>query len=139
MEVVTMSRNYSTMMKYDTFEDRVRYLMLHQKPGDETLGHLRYLTQQFYKTREWKQIRRVIMARDLGLEVGVVGYPIYGHVYVHHIIPITEEMIYNNDPLLTDPNNLVCCSLQVHNLIHFGHEEDLLVNTERMPGDNQLW
>lgn len=72
----------------------------------------------------------------MGSDLGVIGYDINGPAYVHHINPVTEEMILNMDECLFDLNNLITCSLETHNSIHY--KEELIINV-RQKGDTKLW
>ena len=51
-------RTYHELIKLPTFEDRFQYLRLYGSVGRDTFGFDRVFNQAFYKSREWKQIRR---------------------------------------------------------------------------------
>lgn len=133
-------RSYSGMMKFDTFEDRYEYLKLDGPKGVETFGFDRYLNQRFYRSAEWKRIRNHIIARDLGMDLGIDGREIFTKPLVHHINPLgPNDVIYGTDYLL-DPENLVTVSHNTHNAIHFGNKHLLQKDYEpRTPGDTVLW
>lgn len=123
-----------------TFDERYDYLKLSAKIGEATFGYERYLNQIFYGSPEWKAFRRDVIIRDNGMDLGLDGYDIGDHIEVHHINPITSEMIENNDPLLMDMENVICTSSKTHKAIHYG-DKSLLPKRpiERMPNDTCPW
>lgn len=135
-----MIRTYSEMAARATFLSRAQYLFLNGVVGEETFGAERYLNQIFYTSRRWKAARDVVIIRDEGCDLGVMGHEIHDKVLVHHINPITLQQIKEQDPVLFDPENLILVSHNTHNAIHYGNESLLpqpLV--ERKPGDHLLW
>ena len=133
-------RTFSEMIKKTSFEERFQYLRLDGVIGVSTFGFDRYLNQQFYKTRAWKQTRDYVIARDFGCDLAVRGYEIHDKVLVHHMNPITVEDIIHTSDYLLDADFLVCVSHQTHNAIHYG-DANLLKKplVERKPGDTTLW
>lgn len=115
-------KTYSELIKLKTFEERFEYLKLNDgRIGEDTFGHLRYLNQQFYKTTLWKHIKRDLIIRDNGCDLGVEGYEIEGRsVYVHHLNPITKNDIINRTEYLTNPEFLICTTFETHQAIHYG-------------------
>lgn len=115
-------KTYSDLIKLNTFEERFEYLKLNDgRVGEDTFGHLRYLNQQFYKTTLWKHIKRDLIIRDNGCDLGVEGYEIEGRsVYVHHLNPITKNDIINRTEYLTNPEFLICTTFETHQAIHYG-------------------
>ena len=98
----------------------------------------RNLSNRFYKNPTWLQVRDEIIKRDYGCDLGINGLYIEGKIIVHHIDPLLEEDIINwNEDKLFNPNNLICCSVDTHNSIHYGRKLEMLV--ERRPGDTKLW
>ena len=67
------------------------------------------------------------------------GYDIYGPIYVHHINPITVEQVLSRDPLLFDPENVICVSTAMHEAIHYGNRCPIEDPVERVPNDTTLW
>lgn len=135
-----VDRSYSGVLQFLTFEERFDYLALHGGVGHSTFGHDRYLNQQFYSSQQWKSVRRDVIVRDEGMDLGVDGYPIFNKPIVHHIIPMTPEDFEMGNPLILDPNNLILVSHDTHNAIHFGTRALLKEQwTERQPGDTKLW
>lgn len=133
--------SYGELMTLSTFEERFRYLQRHQKVGEESFGFDRYLNQNFYKSREWQNIRNYVIARDKGYDLGCEDRPIKGRIYVHHIIPLKKEDIELSTDILLDPNNLICVSHETHNAIHYG--DDSILNKyyfeERCANDTSPW
>lgn len=134
-------RTYSELIKRSTLVSRFRYAVLPGSVGIETFGFDRHLNQVFYRSREWKSVRDLVLIRDEGCDLGVPGEIIHDRVLVHHMNPIRIEDIINRDEeRLFNPEYLICVSHRTHNAIHFGDEEQLprpLI--ERRPGDTTLW
>ena len=133
-------KTYSEMIQIPTFEDRYAYLRLGGRVGEETFGFERNLNQSFYRSYEWRKVRREVIARDAGCDLAMPGFQIYNNIIIHHIVPITIEDLEDGTDLILDPNNLVCVSEKTHNAIHFG-DKSLLPQTpiERRPGDTCPW
>lgn len=135
-----MTRSYSELRRLETFEERFRYLALRGDVGAATFGFDRWMNQQFYASREWKQLRHHVIARDLGCDLGVEGYEIFDRTYIHHMNPMTKADIMHGNEAILDPEFLITCTHQTHNAIHYGDERQLprqLVT--RRPGDTKLW
>lgn len=115
-----INRSYSELIKFDSFEDRLKYLMLSSNVSEETFGSSRYLNQALYNSPDWKSVRRKVILRDNGCDMGLDGYELSGGVLIHHINPITKEDILNRSPVIFDMENLVCVSHRTHNAIHYG-------------------
>lgn len=113
-------RTYSELIKIPTFEDRYKYLKLNGKVGDDTFGFDRYLNQIFYRSPEWKQIRRDVIIRDEGRDLAMEGYELDKGIYVHHMNPITAKDLVDVTDWLLNPEYLVCVSKRTHDAIHFG-------------------
>lgn len=108
--------------------------------GDSTFGFDRWINQQFYTSREWKQIRHHVIVRDSGCDLGVEGYDIPSRAIIHHMNPMRVENITHGDSSILDPEFLITTTHQTHNAIHYG-DESLLPRlvVERAPGDTRLW
>ena len=131
---------YRELITIHAFEDRVRYLQVSGRVGKDTFGYDRYLNQEFYKNPMWKKIRNKAILRDDGCDLGCKDFPIAGFIYVHHIEPITKEDILSHSEKLIDLDNLICCSKQTHDLIHYGAEADVRpLFAERTPYDTCPW
>lgn len=140
MKTMTTIRTYSELCQLSTFEDRFDYLRLNGSVGKDTFGFDRYLNQQFYRSREWKRIRDLVILRDNGCDLGVEGYEIRGRILIHHINPISVEDIHTTSDLLMNPEYLICVSHRTHNAIHYG-DESLIITApiERTQNDTCPW
>ena len=99
-----MRRTYSELITLPTFRERYEYLkLLDGKIGAETFGQARYINQAFYRSPEWKSLRSKIIVRDLGCDLGLEGYEIMKHAYIHHIVPVTRDQLINRDPIAWNP------------------------------------
>lgn len=133
-------KTYSELVCFETFEDRFRYLSLHGVVGESTFGFDRYINQQFYRSREWKQLRHQVIVRDGGCDLGVEGYDIHGVVLIHHMNPITANDIRHAMDSIFDPNQLITTTHKTHNAIHYGDERQLpRPFVPRRRGDTKLW
>lgn len=135
-----MIRSYSEMLQFKTFEDRYEYLRLRSSVGKSTFGFDRYINQQFYRSSEWKQIRNHVIARDLGLDLGVEGYEIHDKILIHHMNPMAVEDIDDGISDILDPEYLISTTHRTHNAIHYG-DRSLLIQplVERTRNDTKLW
>ena len=121
-----MLRCYSELLQIPTFNERYEYLRLDGVVGEETFGFDRYLNQIFYNSQEWKDIRRKIIIRDNGCDLGLDGYEIRGKILIHHMNPIRQQDILLRTDLVLNPEYLIATTLSTHNAIHYG-DKDLLI------------
>lgn len=127
-------RSYSELIQLNSFQERLEYLKL----LDNNVSSPRHMSRGFYESNIWKTLRKEIIHRDLGFDLGVFGVYIDGPMLVHHINPIEENDIIFQSAKLLDPENLVTVSYNTHNLIHYNKKEkDVWV--ERKPGDTKPW
>ena len=138
--VMRTIRTYSELMRLPTFEERFRYLKLDGLVGKDTFGFDRYLNQEFYRSKEWKEVRDFVIVRDNGCDLSMDGYEIVGRIYIHHMNPITVNDIVHSSDFLLNPDYLICVSHNTHNAVHYG-DEDLLVTApvERRKNDTCPW
>lgn len=135
-----MIRTYSELIQHESFEDRFHYLSLRGTVGRATFGFDRYINQQFYTSRDWRQLRQHVIARDFGCDLAVEGYEIHGDLLVHHMNPITVDDIKHGDVDLLNPEYLITTTQRTHNAIHYGDEAQLPRRlVERSPRDTALW
>ena len=133
-------RTYSGLCRFDTLESRYDYLRLEGVVGTMTFGSDRFINQNFYHSREWRQIRNHVIARDQGMDLGLHDAPIRGANYIHHMNPITMEDIEHGTDNLFDPEYLISVTHRTHNAIHYGDKEQLpRPFVERSRGDTKLW
>lgn len=133
-------RTYDELITYPTFEERYNFLRLVGKVGEETFGYDRYINQMFYRSKEWKRIRDIVILRDNGCDLGVEGYDIHDKVLIHHMNPITADDIKYTSEYLMDPCYLITVSFNTHQAIHYGTQFNLITNPiERRPNDTSPW
>lgn len=140
-KVIQMSiRTYSELITLPTFEERFRYLQLGGKVGEDTFGHDRYLNQMFYTSDEWRRIRRDVIVRDNGCDLGIQDREIHGLIIIHHMNPIAIEDIINRSEFLLNPEYLISTVKNTHDAIHFSDERILIADPiERRPNDTCPW
>ena len=133
-------RTYSELITLPTFEERFRYLQLGGKVGEDTFGHDRYLNLMFYTSDEWRRIRRDVIVRDNGCDLGIQDREIHGLIIIHHMNPITIEDIINRSEFLLNPEYLISTVKNTHDAIHFSDERILITDPiERRPNDTCPW
>lgn len=140
MNTNTTGKTYSELIQIHNFLDRFNYLKLDGRVGRETFGFDRYLNQTLYRSEEWKRFRRDVILRDNGLDLGCEGFEIGGKIIIHHINPLTPEDVLNRSYKIFDLDNVISCSLNTHNAIHYG-DASLLVTEPiaRKPYDTCPW
>lgn len=136
----TIIRTYSELITLPTFMERYKYLRIGGTVGTDTFGFDRYLNQAFYKSEEWKSIRRHVIIRDCGCDLGIEGREIHERILIHHINPISEEDILGRSDFLLNPEYLISTSHRTHNAIHYG-DDSILIDTplERRKNDTCPW
>lgn len=137
---MTRKRSYSELHRLSSLQERFEYLSLRGGVGDSTFGFERYLNQRFYRSRQWRQVRDLVITRDEGRDLGVPGFEIYDRIYIHHMNPMTVEDFESGNPDILDPEFLISTTHQTHNEIHYGSGANLKQPyVERKPGDTKLW
>lgn len=136
-------RKYSELRRLASFEDRFDYLSLRRESegiGAATFGFDRWINQQFYRSREWKQVRHAVILRDNACDLGIPGRDIVRELLVHHMNPMTPEDLENGADWVLDPEYLITTTHRTHNAIHYG-DASLLPQplVERRPGDTKPW
>ena len=136
-----MSKSYLELIQLPTRKERLEYLMLYGRVGEDTFGKNRYLNQALYRSREWKLFRNEIIIRDHGCDLGLDGYGIDKGGIIHHINPLTVEDILERRSCVFDKNNVILVSRTTHDIVHYaftleGIEDEII---ERRPGDTKLW
>lgn len=82
-------------------------------------------------------VRKSIIARDMALDLGILGFPINTRIIVHHMNPLSlEDIEYQTDKCF-DPENLITVSEETHNRIHY--RPKAVPFEERKAGDTILW
>lgn len=133
-------KSYSDLIRLASMEERFDYLALGGAVGGRTFGSERFLNQRFYTSKEWRDVRRQVIIRDNGCDLGIIGFEIHSGLYIHHMNPIQVEQLKRGDHSVLDPEYLITVSLRTHNAIHYGDRGGLpVVPRERRPGDTKLW
>jgi hypothetical protein len=135
-----MIRRYSRLKRLHTFEERFAYLRLQGSVGKDTFGFDRHINQQFYRSKEWRDIRQFVIVRDEACDLGIEGLEIHSNLHIHHLNPMTPKDIIHGEDWILDPEFLITCTQQTHNAIHYGDENHLpRKHIPRQPGDTALW
>lgn len=135
-----MIRSYSDLENLTTFEERFEYLKLGGGVGRATFGFDRFINQQFYTSREWRNIREYVAIRDEGCDLGIIGYEIHVSPLVHHMNPMDANDILHREDWILNPEFLILTTNITHNNLHFGVSNMFpKVVTERTPSDTKLW
>jgi len=112
---------YEELLSLD-FEGRVKYLQ--QILAEH--GHVpRFISNgvHFYNDPVWIRVRRNVIIRDKGYDLGILGKTT-NRVNVHHIHPLTynDYDYYNRTgkylEKMLDESNLITVDLATHNTIH---------------------
>lgn len=135
----TTKKTYEELSKLKTFDERFRYLILGGTIGEETFGYDRWLNQNFYTSDVWKRLRRKVIIRDEGCDLGIPGLEIKGRLIVHHMNPVEKLDIIRHSDLLINSDYLICTSISTHNAIHYGDLSILEPYVERRPNDTCPW
>lgn len=138
-----MIRTYSELITIPTFIERYRYLKLGDRVGEETFGFDRYLNQNFYRSKEWKDVRNFIITRDHGCDLAILDREIPPglKIFIHHMNPIRTNDIRLGTEYLMDPEFLITTTKLTHDAIHYGDDSILLDDKpiKRLPNDTCPW
>jgi hypothetical protein len=135
-----MIRTYSKLKKFGSLLERYNYLRLSGIVGKETFGYDRLLNQDFYRSREWKRIRDIVIIRDEACDLGILDFPIGGKILIHHMNPVTVESIKTRDRDILNPEFLIATSERTHQAIHYGDSTLLpYIPIIRKINDTKLW
>lgn len=138
-----MIRTYTELMEIPTFLQRYRYLRVPGKVGEQTFETGRWFNQKFYRSNEWKDIRREVILRDYGCDLADPEYPFAPNesIVIHHMNPIELRDIREHTDILFNPEYLISCTPNTHRAIHFG-DESMVTPYEfirRTPHDTSPW
>lgn len=136
-----MIKTYSELSTLKTFEERFEYLRLNGQVGKDTFGFDRIFNQRFYKSTEWRRIRDIVIIRDNGCDLGVIGHEIRGQrILIHHMNPFSLEDLERRADILLNPEYLITTIHSTHNAIHYG-DANLILKTpiERSANDTCPW
>lgn len=138
-----MIRTYTELIELPTFLQRFRYLKLDGAVGEQTYETGRWFNQRFYRSREWRDVRREVILRDCGCDLADPEHPfsVTDVITIHHMNPILLKDIREHTDYLLNPEYLVACSTNTHRAIHFG-DESMVTPYEfirRAPHDTSPW
>lgn len=137
---MTLNKSYSELISIKEYEKRFEYLKCPGVVGKDTFGYQRFFNQHLYNSKPWRQLRNHIIARDNGFDMACEGF-LAEQIVIHHINPITIEDFEDDNPIIWDPENLVCVDKRTHQAIHYG-DFSLIKPTEfaeRYPHDTSPW
>lgn len=135
-------RTYQELATLPTFIERYEYLKLDGKVGIDTFGFDRIFNQMFYTSDEWKDVRRYVITRDMGCDLGMPGHKIPDgvRIIIHHMNAITMYDIEHSTDKLLNPDYLITTIHNTHQAIHYGNKEMLVVEPiVRTPNDTCPW
>lgn len=137
---MTLNRSYSELITINGHKERFEYLKCPGTVSEETFGFMRYLNQHLYCSTPWRNLRNKIIARDGGFDMACEGF-VADRIVIHHINPITVDDFENDNPLLWDPENLICVDKQTHQALHYGDYNLIkpMEIVERRPNDTCPW
>lgn len=135
-------RTYSELILLSTFKERFEYLKLDGRVGEDTFGFDRWLNQQFYNSKLWKDAKREVIIRDNGCDLGLEEYEVHGRILVHHMNPIDKDDILRKSDILLNPEYLISVCKRTHDAIHYGdfnlaNQNGVII--ERKPNDTCPW
>lgn len=134
-------KTYHELITLSTFEERFLYLKLNAQVGEDTFGFDRWLNQQFYRSKEWRDIRNYVITRDNGCDLAMPGHEIPNGVYilVHHMNPITKDDVVGHTDFLLNPDYLISTIKDTHDAIHYGTDIPKTEFKERIKNDTIPW
>lgn len=136
-------KTFSELITLRSFEERFEYCKLSSQVGIETFGTNRFINQDFYRSKLWKDFRHHIIVRDNGFDLAHRDHPIpEGEViYVHHLNPLTIEQIMDDFDRAIDEENAISVLFNTHQAIHYGNSDYVKTITfaERTPFDTCPW
>lgn len=127
-------KSYSELILLPSFAERLEYCKL----LDNNVTSPRHMSERFYKSHMWRTVRKEIIFRDRGFDLGVDNVYIDSDIIVHHLNPIEEYDIVHLTDKLLNPENLITVSLDTHNIIHY-NQTAKEIWVERRPGDTKDW
>lgn len=121
----TSKKTYSKLITLSSFDDRFNYLKLDGSIGAATFGSHRFLNQDFYRGKIWRDFRNYIIVRDNGLDLAHRDHPIGDNepIYIHHINPLTIEELMDDFDSAIDEQNAISTSFATHQAIHYGSKD----------------
>lgn len=137
---MTLNKSYSELIAIPDYKSRFEYLKCPGTVSEETFGFMRFLNQNLYSSKIWRNLRQKIIARDGGFDMAFEGI-VADQIVIHHINPINVEDFENDNPLIWEPENLICVDKKTHQALHYGNFELIrpMEVVERRPFDTCPW
>lgn len=136
-----MTLRYTDIIQIPTFEERYKLLARQAIIGERTFGGYRPLNQEFYRSKQWKNIRNAVIVRDGACDLAHPDYLLENGLVIHHINPISiESLLSGSMDSLFNLENLILTSEKTHRAIHFGDGNIPYGQwAERRPNDTCPW
>lgn len=134
--------SYSDVIQIPTFDSRFKMLMRNARIGDMTFNGSRFLNQEFYRSKQWRDLRDAVIVRDNSCDLAHQDYQISERslIRIHHINPLSVDDFRNgNLDSLLDMRNLITVSFATHNALHYGKKSPYYEVKERRPYDTCPW
>lgn len=135
-------KKYSHVVTLSSFEERFEYLKLNSKIGIETFGADRFINQDFYRGKIWRDFRYHIIVRDNGCDLAHLQHPIDNNqIHIHHINPLTIEELMDDFLNALDEENVISTLDSTHKALHYGSAEYIksISYADRYPFDTCPW
>lgn len=116
--------------------------MRYARVGDMTFNGSRFLNQEFYMSKQWRDLRDAVIVRDGACDLAHPDYPITDKrlIRVHHINPVSvEDLVHDNTDSLLNMDTLIVVSFATHNALHYGKKSPYYEVKERRPFDTCPW
>lgn len=140
--ITNQRKFYSHVVTLSSFDERFEYLKLNGNIGIETFGCDRFINQDFYRSKIWRDFRYHIIVRDNGCDLAHSQHPINDNtIHIHHINPLTIEELMDDFQNALDEENVICVLDSTHKALHYGSKDYLqAINfADRFPNDTCPW
>lgn len=137
-----MKLSYSELIQIPTFDGRFKMLMRNARVGDATFNGSRFLNQEFYQSKQWRDLRDAVIVRDGAYDLAHYDYPIADRklIRIHHINPLSiNDFLNGNTDAILGMSNLITVSFATHNALHYGKKSPYYEVKERRPYDTCPW
>lgn len=121
MGVLWTMLTYQQITQIPSFQERFQLLYKAAHYDGREWGTQRFYNQAFYHSKEWKDVRDMVIVRDKSLNLAHPDYLVGAVPNIHHIMPIDLRDIRNgNYDKLLNPDNLITTNDLIHKAIHYG-------------------
>lgn len=124
---MTKLKTYSELIRIPTYEERFEFLRTNSKISDITIGSKRYLSEEFYRSKEWRSIRDYVIQRDRAYDLAFADdrYLLNSRIEIHHMNPVSDYDVLHHTDLLINPDFLITTYHLTHKAIHYGDANTL--------------